>query len=80
MNIAAELLRAVKCHVSEPFVMEILAQPRVQEQFTQALIQRALGRHISEDDCICLDEGKWVKLTNVPKYPFIKRAVEKVTA
>ena len=79
MNIAADLLSAIKCHIPESFVMEILARSYVQEKFTKSLIGRALGRNVSEDEYICLDEGKWIKMENVFKYPFFKRAIEKVT-
>ena len=78
MNIAAELLSAIKCHTPESFVMEILALPWVQEKFTKALIKRAADRNISDDEYICLDDGKWIKMANVFKYPYFKRAIEKV--
>ena len=78
MNIAAELLSSLKCHLAESFIMEILARPLVQEKFTKSLIERALGRNISEHEYIHLNDGKWIKVANVFKYPYFKRAVEKV--
>ena len=59
--------------------MEFLARPSVQEMFTKSLIERALGRNISKDEYFCLNDGKWIKMANVFKYPYFKRAIEKVT-
>ena len=58
--------------------MEMLASPMIQEQFTKSLIHKALGREFSEDDYIRLSEDKWIKMENVIKYPYFKRAIEKV--
>ena len=77
MNIAAELLSLIKCHLAESFIMETLASPLVQEKFTKSLIERALGRNISEE-YIHLNDETWIKVANVFKYPYFKRAVDKV--
>ena len=58
--------------------MEILAQPFVQEKFSKAMFERALGRNISEDEYIHLDSGMAIKMVDVLKYPFFKRAINKV--
>ena len=79
MSTTAELLSTIRCHITESFVMEMLACPVVQEKFTKSLIGRALGRNISEDECILLDDGKWIKMANVFKYPYFQRAIDKVT-
>ena len=78
MQIVSELLSCIKCHLTGSFIMEILSQPFVQERFSKSMIERALGRNISEDDYIRLDDGRAIKMANVVKYPFFKRAIDKV--
>ena len=79
MQIVSELLSMIKCHLSESFIMEMLAQPFVQEKFSKSMIERALDRSISEDEYIRLDDTKGIKMANVLKYPFFRRAIDKVT-
>lgn len=79
MHIVSELLSLLKCHLSLSFIMEMLAQSCVQEKFSRSMIERALGRSISEDEYIRLDDNKGIKMGNVFKYPFFKRAIDKVT-
>lgn len=79
MNIIAELLSSIRCHITESFVMEILACPFAQKKFTKSLIERALGQPISEDAYIHLDDGTAIKMKHVFDYPYFKRAITKVT-
>ena len=79
MQIVSELLSMVKCHLSSSFIMEILSQSCVQEKFSRSMMERALGRSISEDEYIRLDNDKGIKMAKVFKYPFFKRAIDKVT-
>lgn len=79
MHIVSELLSMLTCHLSSSFIMEMLAQPCVQEKFSRSMIERALGRSISEDEYIRLEDNKGIKMANVFKYPFFKRAIDKVT-
>ena len=69
----------LKCHLASSFIMEILSQSCVQEKFSRSMMERALGRSISEDEYIRLDKNKGIKMANVFKYPFFKRAIDKVT-
>ena len=78
MNITAGLLGMIPESV-KPRIMRMLSWPCIQERFTKGLIQSALGRNVSEDEYILLDDGKWIKMANVLKYPYFKRAIEKVT-
>ena len=61
MNITAELLSSIRCHITESFVMEMLACSFAQKKFTKSLIESALGQPISEDAYIHLDDGTAVK-------------------
>ena len=79
MQIVSELLSKLKCHLASSFIMEILSQSCVQERFSRSMMERALGRSISEDEYIRLDKDKGIKMANVFKYPFFKRAIDKVT-
>ena len=79
MQIVSELLSMLKCHLSPSFIMEMLSQSCVQEKFSRSMMERALGRTISEDEYIRLDDDNGIKMTNVFKYPFFKRAINKVT-
>ena len=79
MNITAELLSSIRCHITESFVMEILACSFTQRKFTKSLIERALGQPISEDAYIHLDDGTAVKMKHVFDYPYFKRAITKVS-
>lgn len=79
MHTVSELLSMLKCHLCSSFIMEMLAQSCVQEKFSRSLIERALGRSISEDEYIRLEDNKGIKMANVFKYPFFKRAIDKVT-
>lgn len=78
MHIVSDLLSMVKCHLSSSFIVEVLAQSCVQEKFSRSMMERALGRSISEDEYIRLDDDKGIKMANVFKYPFFKRAIDKV--
>lgn len=80
MQIVSELLSKLKCHLSSSFIMEILSQSCVQEKFSRSMMERALGRSISEDEYIRLDNDKGIKMANVFKYPFFKRAIDKFGA
>ena len=73
MNITAELLSSIRCHITESFVMEILACSFAQKKFTKSLIERALGQPISEDAYIHLDDGTAVKMKHVFAYPYTGR-------
>ena len=44
------------------FVVEMIAKPSQQKNFTKTLIERALGRDVNDDEGILLEEGKWIKL------------------
>ena len=79
MNISAELLSSICCHITESFVMEMLACSFAQKKFTKSLIERALGQPISEDAYIHLDDGTAIKMKHVFDYPYFKRAITKVT-
>ena len=79
MQIVSELLSMLKCHLSSSFIMEMLAQPFVQEKFSRSMMERALGRSISENEYIRVVDDKGIKMANVFKYPFFKRAIDKVT-
>ena len=79
MNITAELLSSICCHITESFVTEILACSFAQKKFTKSLIERALGQPISEDAYIHLDDGTVIKMKHVFDYPYFKRAITKVT-
>ena len=78
MQVVSELLSNIKCHLTESFIMEILAQHCVQEKFSKSMIERALGRNISEDEYIHLEDKTAIKMVDVFKYPFFKRAIDKV--
>lgn len=60
------------------FVVEMLAKAPLQKKFTESMIERGLGRDANGDEYILLEEGKWIKMSNLLKYPYIKRAIEKV--
>ena len=79
MNITAGLLGMIPWTTVKSMIMRTLSRPWMQERFTKRLIQRALGRNVSEDEYILLDDGKWIKMANVLKYPYFKRAIKKVT-
>ena len=79
MQIVSELLSMLKCHLASSFIMEILAQSCVQEKFSRSMMERAMGRSISEHEHIRLVDDKGIKMAKVFKYPFFKRAIEKVT-
>ena len=78
MDIAAGLLKKISCEFAKTFVVETLANSEVQENFTRHLIESAMGRKISGDECIRLDDGRWIKMENVLKYRYFHRAIEKV--
>lgn len=80
MQVVSELLSNIKCHLTESFIMEILAQHCVQEKFSKSMIERALGRNISEDEYIHLEDKTAIKMVDVFKYPFFKRAIDKFGA
>lgn len=78
MDIAAGLLKNISSELTKTFVVEMLAKSVVQESFTRHLIERAMGRKISGDECIRLDDGRWIKMENVFKYRYFQRAIDKV--
>ena len=79
MKVTAGLLGKISWTTVKSVIMKTFSWPRVQKWFTTHLLQRALGRNISEDEYIVLDDGKWIKMANVVKYPYFKRAIERVT-
>ena len=60
------------------FIVELLAKPALQKRLTEYLIERGLKRDINEEECILLEEGKWIRMSNLIKYKYIQRAIEKV--
>lgn len=60
------------------FVVEMLAKAPLQKKFTESLIERALSRDVNDDEYILLEEGNWIKMSNLLKYRYIKRAIKKV--
>lgn len=60
------------------FVVEMLAKAPLQKKFTESLIERALSRDVNDDEYILLEEGNWIKMSNLLKYRYIKRAITKV--
>ena len=60
------------------FVVEMLAKAPLQKKFTESLFEWSLGREVNSDECILFEEGKWIKMENLLKYRYIKRANEKV--
>lgn len=62
------------------FVVEMLAKAPLQKKFTESMIERGLGRDVNADEYILLEEGKWIKMSNLLKYRYIKRAIEKVAS
>ena len=60
------------------FVVEMLAKGPLQKRFTETLIEQALGRDVNDDEYILLEEGKWIKMSNLLKYRYIQRAINKV--
>ena len=60
------------------FVVEMLAKAPLQKRFTKTLIEQALRRDANDDEATLLEEGKWIKMSNLLKYRYIQRAIEKV--
>ena len=60
------------------FTVEMLAKAPLQKRFTESMIEAALGRDVDDDEYILLEEGKWIKMSNVLKYRYIQRAISKV--
>ena len=60
------------------FVVEMLAKASLQRRLTESLIHRALSRDLNKDEYILLEEGKWIKMSNLLKYRYIQRAINKV--
>lgn len=79
MNTAAQLMSGIKSHIAKSFIMEMLSTSTLQRWFTKSLIERALGRSISDNEHICLDDNTSIKMETVIEYPYFKRAIKKVT-
>lgn len=62
----------------ESFVVEMLSKASLQRRLTESLIERALSRDVNKDEYILLEEGKWIKMSNLLKYRYIQRAINKV--
>ena len=60
------------------FVIEMLSKPSLQRRLTESMIERALSRDVNEDEYILLEEGKWIKMSNLLRYRYIQRAINKV--
>ena len=60
------------------FVVEMMAKPSLQRRLTESIIERALSRDVNEDEYILLEEGKWIKMSNLLSYRYIQRALHKV--
>ena len=60
------------------FVVEMLAKAPLQRRLTESLIEKALSRDLNEDEHILLEKGRWIKMSNLLKYRYIKRAINKV--
>ena len=60
------------------FVVEMLAKAPLQRRLTESLIEKALSRDVNEDEYILLEKGRWIKMSNLLKYRYIKRAINKV--
>ena len=60
------------------FVVEMLAKAPLQKKFTESMIERGLHRDVNDDEYILLEEGKWIKVSNLLKHRYIKRAIDKV--
>ena len=76
MGAVRGFLQNISCKTSKKIVVQMLAW--FNQSFTRILIETAMGRKISKDEEILLDDGKWIKMRNVFKYPFFQRAIEKV--
>lgn len=59
-------------------VVEMLAKAPLQKKLTESMIERGLGRDVNDDEYILLEEGKWIKMSNLLNYRYIKRAIKKV--
>ena len=77
MNHTAQFLSWISWGIAESFVVECLAFE--QKRFTKSLFERALGKPISEDAYIHLDDLTAIKMKDVFDYPYFKRAITKVT-
>ena len=62
------------------FVVEMLAKAPLQKRLTESMIERGLGRDVNVDEYILLEEGKWIKMSNLLKHRYIQRAIKKVRA
>ena len=62
------------------FIVEMLAKAPLQKRLTESMIERGLGRDVNVDEYILLEEGKWIKMSNLLKHRYIQRAIKKVRA
>ena len=60
------------------FVVEMLSKAPLQRRLTESMIERALSRDVNKDEYILLEGGKWIKMSNLLKYRYIQRAINKV--
>ncbi|XP_022797350.1 uncharacterized protein LOC111335634 [Stylophora pistillata] len=58
-------------------VVQMLAKGPLQKRFTETMIERGVGRDVNKNECILLQEGKWIKMENFLKYRYFKRAIDK---
>ena len=60
------------------FVVEMLAKAPLQKRFTKTLIEQSLRRDVNDDEGILLEKGTWIRMSNLIKYRYIQRAIDKV--
>ncbi|XP_078381781.1 uncharacterized protein LOC144664495 isoform X2 [Oculina patagonica] len=75
-QVTTSLMRMVGGELGS-FVVEMLAKAPLQRKFTESMIERGLDRDVNDDEYILLEEGKWIKVSNLLKYRYIKRAIDK---
>lgn len=58
--------------------MEILATKIFSKCFCKNLVERAIGKKMTGDECIIIEEGKWIRLQSLFESKFIGNAIAKV--
>ena len=59
-------------------IAEILGKIFFQKKLLTNMFESALDLEVTRDTCILLNDGEWVRIEELIKFPLIKLALEKV--
>ena len=66
------------CFLGSTFI-DVLGTELFSRRFCKNLAERAIGKPMTGDECIIMEEGKWIRLRHIFESKFLHNAVAKVS-